>query len=122
MLAVLLDAGHESAAVMDKYSIEEVEAHYHAVQRLDARKRLQVIADLMAGTGNMQKGLRRKHLKSLGSTAEKIWLELRKASKSQMERLFDDFSSVCADKGDKDDGTDNRRLPRQRRNRQNIDR
>jgi len=96
MVATLLDAGHSSADVMDRYSQEEIEAHYHAVLRTQSKKRLQRIIDIAAAFGNLKKHVRRSHIRQLRETGERLYRLIQTRSKTQMEQLFDGLSNMKA--------------------------
>jgi hypothetical protein len=93
MVAELLDAGHDSTAVLDRYSMDEVEAHYHAIQRLRAQRRLEFIVDTTVAH-TTSKSDRSRHVKYLIGTPERIWKMREELKKPQIVRLFDGLSKV----------------------------
>jgi len=114
MVAELLGAGHDAASVMNDYSIDEIEAHYHSLLRVTSIRRLDFIRDLMAGSGNMARQPRRRHIRSLMTTGERIHRVLKAREKTQQERLFDDLASMRAKKRE-EGNADNRRVSRKHR-------
>jgi len=93
MVATLLDAGH-GAAVLDGYSIEEIEAHYHAHMRLRAKLRLEMITDMSVASGAVKRTTRQRHVRYLAGTARRLFMLREEQKKPQMTRLFEGLAKV----------------------------